>query len=100
MGHHGWDRRNHQANKEKIAYWVSEPDTGVYNAWNKAVPHIRANGALPGSDDRLVNETVLERIAPHLEEAYPSHRLVMEFYWFQGEGQKKHYSMLENLGLT
>jgi len=66
-----------KANKEKIAYWVSEPDTGVYNAWNKAVPHIRGEWVLfLGSDDRLVNETVLERIAPHLEEAYPSHRLV------------------------
>ncbi len=64
-------------NKEKIAYSVSEPDTGVYNAWNKAVPHTRGEWVLfLGSDDRLVNETVLERIALHLEDAYPSHRLV------------------------
>lgn len=66
-----------KANEEKIAYWVSEPDTGIYNAWNKAVPHIRGEWVLfLGSDDKLVNETVLERIIPHLENAYPSHRLV------------------------
>mgnify|MGYP001260431427 CR=1 FL=1 len=66
-----------KANKEKIAYWVSEPDTGIYNAWNKAVSHIRGEWVLfLGSDDKLVNETALEKIAPYLEDAYPIHGLV------------------------
>lgn len=33
-----------KANKEKIAYWVSEPDRGIYQAWNKALPKATANG--------------------------------------------------------
>ena len=27
---------------EKINYWISEKDSGIYNAWNKAIP--KANG--------------------------------------------------------
>lgn len=64
-------------NEGKIAYWVSEPDTGIYNAWNKAIPHIRGEWVLfLGSDDCLVDEKVLENVLPFLREAYPKHGLV------------------------
>ncbi len=43
-----------ERNAPRIDYWVSEPDRGVYNAWNKALA--RARGAwvcFLGADDRL-----------------------------------------------
>ena len=39
-------------NQSNISYWVSEPDNGIYDAWNKALEH--ANGewvAFVGADD-------------------------------------------------
>ena len=32
-----------RANQEKIAYWISEPDRGIYNAWNKALTQARGD---------------------------------------------------------
>lgn len=40
---------------DKISYWISERDTGIYNAWNKAV--VKASGewlCFIGSDDILL----------------------------------------------
>ncbi|MGZ8195151.1 MAG: glycosyltransferase, partial [Methylosarcina sp.] len=28
-------------NQDRIGYWLSEPDKGIYNAWNKALPKVR-----------------------------------------------------------
>lgn len=64
-------------NKKYLSYWISEPDTGVYSAWNKAIPHIKGEWVLfLGSDDFLANHLVLETMLPHLEKAYPVNRLV------------------------
>ena len=41
-----------KANSEKIDYWVSETDNGIYNAWNKGLA--QANGdwiCFLGADD-------------------------------------------------
>lgn len=66
-----------KANQDKLAYWVSEPDTGIYNAWNKAVPHIKGEWVLfLGSDDRLAADHTLQEIAPFLKTAFPLFRLV------------------------
>jgi glycosyltransferase involved in cell wall biosynthesis len=43
-----------EENKAKIAYYKSEPDTGIYDAMNKAITHITGNWAyFLGSDDEL-----------------------------------------------
>ncbi len=45
--------------EDKIAYWVSEPDKGIYDAMNKGIA--RANGSFIGiinSDDWYVNDTI------------------------------------------
>jgi glycosyltransferase involved in cell wall biosynthesis len=56
-----------QKNAQRITYWVSEPDRGVYNAWNKAL--VQAKGewiCFLGSDDYLWDELAMERMAEQL----------------------------------
>ncbi|HEU4867664.1 MAG TPA: glycosyltransferase family 2 protein [Actinomycetota bacterium] len=52
-----------EANDASIAYWVSEPDRGVYHAWNKALE--RATGrwvCFLGADDRLAGSGTLRTL--------------------------------------
>ena len=56
------------ANRGKIAYWVSEPDRGIYHAFNKGISHAQGDWiCFLGSDDYFWDERVLERMAPLLE---------------------------------
>lgn len=53
-----------------IAWRISEPDRGIYSAWNKALPHVRGTWVLfLGADDRLHSEEVLGEIAPILRDS-------------------------------
>ena len=53
--------------KSRVAWWVSEPDNGVYDAWNKALKHAKGRWiCFIGSDDFLVGDSVLADIIPHL----------------------------------
>jgi glycosyltransferase involved in cell wall biosynthesis len=59
----------------RFAYWVSEPDRGIYNAWNKAVPKARGEWlSFLGSDDRLHDAEVLRDLAEAA--ARTPHRIV------------------------
>ena len=52
-----------EAYKEKIDYWVSEKDNGIYNAMNKGI--LKSNGKyllFVNSGDVLINNTVLENV--------------------------------------
>lgn len=56
-----------EANCDKINFWVSEPDSGVYDAWNKGLLHCNGEWILfLGADDYLSNDHVLENVAPIL----------------------------------
>jgi len=66
-----------KANSETVTYWESEPDRGIYHAWNKGV--VRARGewlCFLGVDDSLWAMDTLERFRPHLDAALPAHRVV------------------------
>jgi glycosyltransferase involved in cell wall biosynthesis len=58
------------ANNDKIAYWKSEPDNGIYHAWNKALGHASGDWiCFLGSDDYLWRRSVFEEIMPHMIKA-------------------------------
>lgn len=50
----------------KITYWVSEPDTGIYNAMNKGIRRAKGEYCLfLNSGDRLCNDRVIEEVFLH-----------------------------------
>lgn len=66
-----------RGSSKQFSYWVSEPDKGIYNAWNKALAQARGEWiCFLGADDFFVDENVLSRMASHLISAYPGFRIV------------------------
>lgn len=66
-----------EGNKDLLSYWVSEPDSGIYDAWNKACAQIRGEWVLfLGAGDVLAAPDVLLRMAPHLVAADARQSLV------------------------
>lgn len=66
-----------KANSDKIDYWISEPDSGIYNAFNKALDHSRGEWIyFLGADDFLWNESVLEKFSKFLVATDPSTRII------------------------
>ncbi|AGX87850.1 glycosyltransferase family 2 protein [Candidatus Symbiobacter mobilis] len=59
--------RRNTGQRACLAYWISEPDTGVYDAWNKALEHVRGDWVLfLGASDRLLHPGVLDSLAQAL----------------------------------
>jgi len=59
-----------KSNQDKITYWKSEPDNGIYHAWNKALGHSKGEWIIfLGSDDYLWKSNVFEEIMPHIIKA-------------------------------
>ena len=66
-----------QRNQSKLTYWVSEPDRGIYHAWNKGLAKARGEWiCFLGADDYFWAPDTLERLAPVLARAYPPARVV------------------------
>jgi len=56
-----------KANQGKITYWISEPDRGIYSAWNKGLAKAKGEWiCFLGADDFFWDAQVLERMAAHL----------------------------------
>lgn len=56
-----------RANHRQISYWVSEPDRGIYNAWNKGLAQAKGEWiCFLGADDFFWNLEVLETLAKQL----------------------------------
>lgn len=70
-------KQNAEREGSRISYWLSEPDSGIYDAWNKSLPHISGEWVLfLGADDWLHDREAISRMAPHLENAYPQYIVV------------------------
>lgn len=55
--------------RNQIATLISEPDAGIADAWNKALPHCRGEWVLfMGAGDRLWRPDTLDRIMPILQD--------------------------------
>lgn len=60
-----------------IDYWFSESDTGIYDAWNKALEHVQGDWVqFIGAGDELYENNTLEKVASYLKDAYPDFELV------------------------
>lgn len=56
-----------KAHASKISYWISEPDEGIYDAWNKALSKARGDWiCFLGADDYFWNVDVLRRSVSEL----------------------------------
>jgi glycosyltransferase involved in cell wall biosynthesis len=66
-----------ERNAHRLTYWESEPDKGIYEAWNKALDHATGDWiCFLGVDDYFWSSTVLEKLMPHLGKAYPESLVV------------------------
>ncbi len=54
-------------NSNRITYWESKPDRGIYHAWNKALSYAKGEWiCFLGSDDFLWQDDVLEKMVSML----------------------------------
>lgn len=65
-----------ERNADRIAYWESKPDRGIYHAWNKALDHVSGEWiCFLGADDRYHAPDVLEQAARLLKDDAGRHRV-------------------------
>jgi glycosyltransferase involved in cell wall biosynthesis len=59
-----------KSNDSSIGYWISEPDSGIYNAWNKGVSQAKGEWVcFLGADDYFLETDVLEKVSVTLSAA-------------------------------
>lgn len=62
---------------EQIAYWESQPNSGLYSTWNKGLKHAKGEWiCFLGADDYFWTLDVLEKVVPQLNKALPDFRVV------------------------
>jgi glycosyltransferase involved in cell wall biosynthesis len=64
-------------NTRSITYWCSEPDNGIYNAWNNALLHVSGDWiCFLGADDYFWSPTVLSACMAASTIIYPDIRII------------------------
>lgn len=65
-----------KTNNEQISYWISEPDRGIYNAWNKGLAQTKGEWiCFLGADDYFWDMQVLEHMSESLKNIPPEIRV-------------------------
>lgn len=86
-----------ESKKDSFAVWISEPDTGVYNAWNKALRYVSGEWILfLGSDDILADEEVLTDVAAFINKHQIGSGLIYGDIFLVSDGQ---YKKLEKISV-
>lgn len=79
-----------KANNDLIDVWVSEPDTGIYDAWNKALDYVKGDWVqFLGAGDELYEPTTLEKVSKYLKDAYPKYDLVYGQVQYISQNQRR-----------
>ncbi len=86
-------------NSEQISYWISEPDNGVYNAWNKGLAQAKGEWiCFLGADDYFWDTQVLERMQRALQSVPSDVRLAYGQVMLVGTDGKSLYPTGEPWG--
>lgn len=73
-----------------IDVWFSEPDTGIYDAWNKALAYVQGDWVqFLGAGDELYEKDTLKKASVYLKDAYPKYELVYGQVRFISEKLRK-----------
>lgn len=73
-----------------VDLWFSQPDEGIYDAWNKALKYAKGDWVqFIGAGDELADSETLKKIAPVLAGAYPEHELVYGNLMFISEIERQ-----------
>ncbi len=103
-----------RANEDVIDYWQSEPDGGIYDAWNKALPHVTGCWVMfLGADDQL-DSSWLKKVAEqdlHYDLVYSNLQLLDRasqspvfvqrgMNWREAKLRQQQYSVLPHPGLA
>jgi glycosyltransferase involved in cell wall biosynthesis len=63
-------------NEARIAYWESSPDSGIFNAWNKALDHVTGDWVcFLGADDWYAGPGVMAQVAEAIAADGTGHRI-------------------------
>jgi glycosyltransferase involved in cell wall biosynthesis len=73
-----------------VSRWISEPDRGIYDAWNKGCAMARGDWLLfMGAGDDFPSADTLERFSPHLNGARGDHDLVYGRLIYLSQGERR-----------
>ena len=78
--------------KDSFSYWLSEPDTGIYNAMNKGIKVAKGEYLLfLNSGDWLYNDEVLERVSENIRDNFDIYYGNLCFINSNGNSNVKQY---------
>ena len=88
-----------KSNQENIAYWISEPDRGIYNAWNKGVSQAKGEWiCFLGADDYFWDVRVLDQVVSQLATISPKINVAYGQIMLLSNDGEKLYAIGESWG--
>lgn len=64
-------------NEDIVDVWFSEPDSGIYDAWNKALSYAKGDWVqFVGAGDEIAAPSTIEVVSGYLVDSFPKHDLV------------------------